>query len=436
MKLRFIIFFSFLCFAVSASHVLADDVIDKAKQDIAKLSSKEFMGRGYQFDGHLKAAAYLENELKQITLQPVNGHYTQKFNLKANIIEDEPFLKINNKELRLGIDFLPHAFSASGKAHDEGDIVFADHGLYIPEKNINDFADKEKDIRGSVVIIDDIIPDYIKKDKSIPKNSMSQSVKIGIARYLKAKAVIFLVDRLSYGSAYKREDIPVFEVLKDSFPSDAEKISYKIETDFERVKAKNVFGILPGGVKQDSFIILCAHYDHLGRMGKNVYFPGANDNAGGVSMVLNLIRYFKGNPIKYSIVPVFFSGEELGLIGSKYFTQNPPLDLDKCKFLINFDCVASGKDGLVALGGSDFPQYYKLLSAINDTLKMGKLGKRKNAANGDHYFFLKNGVKGFYIYTNKGKQPYHSINDKMDTLEWDDYLHVYELARIFLMSIK
>ncbi len=436
MKFKFITRFVILYLSLGLTYLLSGNVVDQAKKDIEKLSSKDFMGRGYQFDGHLKVAEFLEKELKQIGLEPIEDGYSQEFKLKVNLIENKPMLKIDNQKLKLGVDFLPHAHSSSGEANNEDDIVFIGHGLYVPEKNINDFGGKEDEIRGSIVIIDNVLPDHIRKDKTIPKKNLSSSTRIRIATYLKAEAIILLVDKLSYGSAYAEDEVPIFEILKDSFPKKVEKISYEIDTDFNGLKSKNIYGIQKGKSDVDSFIILCAHYDHLGSMGDSIYFPGANDNASGVSMVLNLVRYFKENPINYSIVPIFFSGEEVGLIGSKYFVENSPIDLNECKFLINFDCVASGQNGLMALGGSDYPEFYNILTEVNDSLKLGKLGKRKNSPNGDHYFFLNSGVKGFYIYTKDGKQPYHHINDKLDTLEWDDYYHVYELIRKFIISLK
>ncbi len=94
--------------------------------------------------------------------------------------------------------------------------------------------------------------------------------------------------------------------------------------------------------------------------------------------------------------------------------------------------VASADDGLVAVGGSDFEPEFNRLAAINDSLKLGRLGKRRNAPNSDHYFFLSQGVKGFFLYTNKGKQPYHHPNDVAATLEWDDFMKTFQLVRHFI----
>ncbi|NJO68366.1 MAG: M28 family peptidase [Bacteroidetes bacterium] len=86
--------------------------------------------------------------------------------------------------------------------------------------------------------------------------------------------------------------------------------------------ARNVIGYLPG--ETDTFIVFTAHYDHLGYMGRNTMFPGANDNASGTSMVLDLIRELseKKNH-RYSYAFMLFSGEEAGLLGSTHYVQHP-----------------------------------------------------------------------------------------------------------------
>ena len=117
----------------------------------------------------------------------------------------------------------------------------------------------------------------------------------------------------------------------------------------------------------DSFIVLTGHYDHLGHMGKDTYFPGANDNASGISMLLNLAKHyseFKGEN-KYSILFIAFGAEEAGLIGSKYFVNHPIFPLTNIKFLINMDLMGTGEEGLMVVNGKVFEKEFNLLNDIN-----------------------------------------------------------------------
>ncbi len=407
-----------------------DMYVNDAKKYVSLLSSEEFKGRGYVQGGHLKAASFIKDEIAGIGLEKISGSRSQEFEVEINALESEPRLSINAVSLRLGLDYVPHELSASGDISSD-DILYVEHGLYIPMAGINQY---QQSPRGKIVIIDNDLPKEIKKNKQTGRYA-SEITRIKIARQLGARAVILLQDRLTFGAPYTRLDIPVFRVKKSSLPRPLKNIELEIETDIDDYDTQNVFGLLKGHAVPDSIIMLTAHYDHLGALGDSIYFPGANDNASGVALVLSLAKYFKRNPSKYSLLFVFFSGEEAGLVGSKYFQEHPRISLDKVKFLINFDMAASAENGIMAVGGKDFPAYFNKLKAINDSLAMGKLGRRKNAANSDHYFFIKNGMKGFYLFTKDGKQPYHHINDTYETLEWDDFSHLFKLARIFLREI-
>ena len=411
----------------------AQDIIDLAKDDIKMLTSSEFMGRGYLKNGHVKASEYIKEQFEKIGLEKINNSYYQRVKFQVNLIENEPILILNETKLVLGREFLPFALSGSGKCKKYNKIIYVGNGLYIPDRGINDYAGKQ--IQNSILIIDDNIPENIKKDKSISREFYSRQIRIEIAKKLNAKALIFIVPKIGYSTPYKQENIPIFDIQSSSISERIKSVTYQIKTDFKKVESNNVLGLLAGTTYKDSTIIICAHYDHLGCLGDSIFFPGANDNGSGIGIMLSLARTFKSNPLKYSILFISFTGEDAGLCGSKYFAENPTIDLNKCKFLLNFDMVASGEDGIVAVGGADHLYHYNVLTTINDSLQLGKLGKRKNAPNGDHWYITQKGVKAFYLYTKNGKQPYHHIDDVYDTLEWDDFYSVYELSRNFLLKL-
>ena len=247
--------------------------------------------------------------------------------------------------------------------------------------------------------------------------------------------MIILVDKLTYRAPTASKNIPILEVLTSAFPPDVESIDYHVHSKFKNVKTQNVLGLLPGKFKSDSTILVTAHYDHHGGFSEDVYFPGANDNASGVALMLSLAQYFKENPLKHAILFTAFSGEEVGLEGSKYFAKHLPVKQEAIKFFINLDMVASGESGIVAMGGENLPKHFDKLAAINDSLGIGELGKRKHTAISDHFPLYEQGLNGFYLYTKDGKQPYHHIDDRPETLEWDDFWNTYELTRNFLMQL-
>ena len=173
-------------------------------------------------------------------------------------------------------------------------------------------------------------------------------------------------------------------------------------------------------------------------MGNKTIFPGANDNASGVSMLLNLAKaYSKNNNSKYSLLFIAFAGEEMGLLGSKYYTEHPVVPLEKIKFLINLDLLGTGDDGLMVVNGEIYPQQFNLLDSLNTVHHyLNHIGKRGKARNSDHYYFSEKGVPAFFLYTLGGIKAYHDIDDKGSTLPLTKYKEVFRLISDFINTFK
>ncbi len=143
------------------------------------------------------------------------------------------------------------------------------------------------------------------------------------------------------------------------------------------------------------------------------------------------LHYFKDHPLRRSIVFIGFSGEEEGLRGSRYFVENPLVPLENIRFLINLDMVASGTKG--HHGGCRqriLKQNLHVLSAVGDSLGIGPVGKRPNAPNSDHYFFIERmAFAASFLYTNKGHATLPSScrrtrDARTGTISMDTYILV------------
>jgi Zn-dependent M28 family amino/carboxypeptidase len=187
---------------------------------------------------------------------------------------------------------------------------------------------------------------------------------------------------------------------------------------------------------KDSLIVLTAHYDHLGMMGSKTIFPGANDNASGTALLLSLVKHYAAQPQKYTIVFIAFAGEEIGLIGSGYFTENPVFPLTKIKFLVNFDMAGTGDDGIQVVNGKIYQSKFDLLTKLNNEGSLMKQVKiRGEACNSDHCMFHSKGVPCFFIYTLGGIQAYHDVYDKADTLPFTDFEDYFRLITAFIAKL-
>ncbi len=171
-------------------------------------------------------------------------------------------------------------------------------------------------------------------------------------------------------------------------------------------------------------------------MGSETYFPGANDNASGVAFLLSLAKYYAANPQPYSMAFICFAAEEAGLVGSKYFTENPVVPLEQIRFLINIDMVGTGETGITVVNGSLHTREFGMLNRINDQKKyLPKINARGKAANSDHYFFSEKGVPAFFIYTQGGISAYHDIYDKASTLPLTEFPNLFKLFVAFNKSL-
>jgi hypothetical protein len=246
---------------------------------------------------------------------------------------------------------------------------------------------------------------------------------------VEAPLQVKLKKKLTYTVESDLDNNTIIELLKDSFPQELKTIDVIFENKLVRdFKCQNLCGYIKGTQQPDSFIVYTAHYDHLGMMGKETYFPGANDNASGVSVLLNLAKYYKTHPAKYSIAFVFFSGEEAGLLGSKYFTNNPLFPLSKIKFLTNLDLLGTGDDGIMVVNATVFKEQFNKLNEINTEKNYVKqIKQRGKAANSDHYWFTELGIPSFFIYTMGGISAYHDVYDIEKTLPLTKYTEICQL---------
>lgn len=215
--------------------------------------------------------------------------------------------------------------------------------------------------------------------------------------------------------------------------ADAREVYIHLESVLvDRYVTQNVIGYFPGKTKPDSFLVFAAHYDHLGHMGAATYFPGANDNAAGVSMLLQLACFFGSNKPDYSIAFIAFGAEETGLQGSKYYVSNPLFRLEKIKLLINLDLVGTGDDGLMVVNAKQQQKAYHTLAGMNNDKKfVQEIRSRDNAPNSDHFPFTQKHVPAIFIYGLGGIQAYHDIYDIPRTLPLTAYKNIFRLLVAF-----
>lgn len=417
-----------LLILLSSFQVVAQD-IDYAKAIVSTLASDEFKGRGYVDNGDRIAADFLQSEFEKIGLFKYDNSYFQKFTTPVNTFPGQLKLIVNEMNLRPGMDFLVAPGSPKKKGTFKTTLLEMDDIL-----DIDRLSKKLREAKDKFLIV----PDYNKKAYSkIERNQISEV--FNLIKYhpeLPIAGSIFLKDtKLTWSGSTVVRSTPSFDVLGSSIEDPIQQVSLEVKNKFiKKHKTQNVLGYIEGE-RADSLIVFTAHYDHLGMMG-DVIFPGANDNASGIAMLLNLAKHFAANKPKYNTAFIAFGAEELGLVGAKYFVENPVFNLSKIKFLLNFDLAGTGDEGIQVVNGSVYQKKFDRLTQLNNEAGLlEEVRIRGEACNSDHCMFYRKGVPCFYIYTRGGIQAYHDIYDKAETLPLTEFEDYFKLIVMFTETL-
>ena len=400
--------------------------IEEVRRITHQLCSPELHGRGYVNKGDSLAAAFIAAEFSKIGLKPIGESYFQEFQHSVNTFPGKMLVKQNNRILIPGVHFLVDAGSAGGKMQ-----------LKPKRIPISIALNTEKLIQEIQAISNGTTYNSIAFD--FRKLSSDTLRKInGLTREIAGiMPVIEVTDRkLTWSVSSEQLKYPLLQIQDSVFVFD-EALTIEIEAEqLPDYRSNNVIGYLPGKRKWGKKVIYSAHYDHLGRMGEETYFPGANDNASGTAMLLSMANYFKKNPINRSIVFIAFAGEEAGLVGSKYFVQNPLVKLKKISFVLNLDIMGSGEEGITVVNATLFDSEFKELQQINQEQKLiSHIKSRGPAANSDHYWFTQMNVPAFFIYTMGPNKNYHDIFDTYANLSFVEYQDLVALLCAFTKQL-
>ncbi len=370
--------------------------------DIKALAAPEMEGRGAGSKGLTRAEHLIEKRYKELGLQPagVNG-YAQPFSVVtgARLKSDNHFVVQaggSKNDLKIDQDFVPFSFSASGQV--AAPLVFAGYGATADEFHYDDYADL--DVKDKIVVVLRYEPSgFAEKSGNHGLTQHSQLITKAInARNHGAKAVVVLNGKLGdgeedlltrFGSVSGPENVGVVMVqvknaVAESWFQSAGKsladvqgqinsatkpasfalpdtlhLSLHIDIETTHATVNNVLAWLPG--QTDEYVIIGAHYDHLGRGNFDSLapsqigqiHPGADDNASGTAGVLELARLLapQRGQLKRSILFMDFAGEELGLLGSAAWVKDPTRPLAKAVAMLNMDMIGRIKDDKVYIGG-------------------------------------------------------------------------------------
>ncbi len=400
------------------------------KHEISSLCAPAMSGRGYVAKGHERAAMHIMRKMREAGLRPVmpdSGWY-QYYYFPVNTFPDTVSLAFGKKSLLPGAEFLVDA--ASPSYHGSKQKVKSIDAGGLPDRAAWTALRNRLDGRNVVLLRG---ADSLCRLLGIRMQQLPEELPEGAY-------ILPQHGKMNWSVATKQLPATVLYVQDTALPKKLRKATIDVHAELlpeNRNRNANVMGMVRGTAVPDSFIVISAHYDHLGKMGSEATFPGASDNASGTAMLLQLAARIAASPERYSVLFIAFSGEEAGLLGSRYYTEHPAIPLERTRFLLNLDIMGNAADGVTVVNATEYPAAFEKLEAINRSKKyLPQIRSRGKAANSDHYHFSEKGVPAFFVYSNGGPGYYHDIFDTPRSLELTNIDKVMALLEEFIHSLN
>lgn len=432
--------------------ILADDL----NKHLSIIASDEYEGRETGKEGQKKAAQYIKKHFETIGLTPGNnGSFFQEFPLDvkdpANV-----YISVKNTEYK----FLEHFYQFGGLPDTTlTGTEIVDVGYGINDVNYSDY--EGKNVEGKLILIKAGTP----KDKELSKE-WNWRVKREEAQKQGASAVFYYDEdyeknkkpienyvknpQLQLHNKGRRVSryVPFFIVspeLNNAITSSSTKdgsyladYEMRLNTNSKQISSENVLGFLEGTDKKEEILVITAHYDHIGYDNGEIC-NGADDDGSGTVSVLEVAEAFalaakEGKRPRRSVLFMTVSGEEKGLLGSQYYTENPIYPLVNTIADLNIDMV-----GRVDKTHAENPNYVYVIGSDKLSSELHEIGEQTNKLytnlaldyiynddndpnrfyyRSDHYNFAKNGIPVIF-YFNGTHEDYHKPTDEVDKINFN-----------------
>lgn len=393
-------------------------MLTNLKNHVGFLADDQLEGRQAGSKGEEMAASYISDQFAKIGLDPkgTDGYY-QLFEInEGKQVSSDSYFKINRKSLELNKEYFPMAFSANTSVNGSAAVS-------LREANDPWFVD---------------VKDWIEENKSNPHYDINEAISKEAARAASKKATMLVlynsgkeVDNIQFNKNDKTAaaTILVIYVTSDgakkylSDKSAALDIEVNVALNSKTRMSRNVVGFIDNGAANT--VILGAHFDHLGYgSDKNaldtghVIHNGADDNASGTAALIEVSRMLKQNgPKNNNYLFIAFSGEELGLFGSKYWLENPSLQAQP-NYMINMDMVGRYDTArkLTVGGYGTSPTWSEVIKTANNGLviKIDSSGSGPS----DHASFYRKDIPVLFLFTGS-HSDYHKASDDADKINYE-----------------
>jgi hypothetical protein len=469
------------------------EAIESSLKNYAKyLSSEELEGRGTGLEGNRKAAEFIKNQFEAFGLKPIKDSYYQDFltvtetriagRNEVTISFSSPESESTSSSLSqskiswtIGEDYIPLSFSNNGTTQTK--LVFAGYGISSQENNYDDYDNI--DVAGKAVIVLRGNPDGDNPHSKFESLS-SLRYKATNAREHKAEAIIFTntevseeeelinltanrmgsesgiislhADRKSVDKLFG-DDNSLSNIIADinsskkpnSFKLNNVEMELALSLEHVKKTTSNVIGFIPGtdASLSDEYIIVGAHYDHLGYGGENsrysgngpIIHHGADDNASGTSAMLTLSEEFSKNPAERPIIFMGFTGEEYGLLGSSYYCKNPLVPLEETIFMLNLDMIGRMDENKLNVHGSGTSaRWDSLLDSLGTVYNFDISTSSSGWGPSDHSSFYAQNIPVLFLFTGL-HDDYHRPTDTWEKLNYQRLAQIVAFSESLVRTV-
>ncbi len=452
------------------------------------LADDDRAGRKPGTEGIEAAAAYIAGQFEAAGLKPagVAESWFQSFPVASikQLKEADAVVRSTPPagSWKLHEDFVPFPFTATGEV--SGPLAFAGYGIEAAEYQYDDYADF--DATGKVLLIFRHEPKsedseasfggaspsahalFVRKARTAarhgavgllvvnPPNRYPDGDELypwsaGEARSSYALPMVHITQQAA-DALLKQAHMPGVAVLqaeldegRESLSTDLAGVQVTINPGVAPVATRNVIGLLPGTDKADEFVVVGAHYDHVGTQrsrrgggGPQVH-NGADDNASGTAGVIELAHQIAAGPRpRRSMIFMAFSAEESGLLGSEWFCDHPTVPIDKIRAMINFDMIGRlSQDKLTIFGIATGAEFQEMVTAAAEPLDLkyeAPLSTGGIFTRSDHYNFFRKGVPVLFPFTGL-HENYHRPGDDWELIDAEGATRLLRFAHGLLLEM-
>ena len=455
-------------------------------EHIKYLSSDKLEGRFPGSEGSKKAINYISKNWEAQGILPAGTKkYEQPFSYISKVsLGNRNILRVRNSKSRYKIkkDFIPIGWSGNGNIDDK--VVFVGYGFDIDDSlSWNDYINVNVKNKWVLMFLNG--PDGNSPHSPYGYHKKLYN-KVIAARDRGVGGILFMereekennkLKPLVYRQSASSAGLPIIQIThavanniindKDKTVADLRskidqelasfsfeldrKVSARVNLKFEKETATNVIGFIEGSdpILNKEYIIIGAHYDHLGYGGhmsgslnpdSMQIHNGADDNASGIAGILELSHKLMTNKklLGRSVIAICFDAEEKGLLGSKFYTQTPTKDLEQTAIMINMDMIGRLNEKPITVGGVGSAKTLSETIEVvqkNHTLKIDKNISGMDFGRSDHASFYREDIPVLFFFTG-AHQDYHKPSDDWDKIDYQGEKEVLNFVYDLIVQLS